>query len=430
MAGKSNKRTLTEGDEQFDDVESDISECKGSQEDSEHDTRSEQSEDEEGSGGLKRPSVRTTAHNLARKFPGTIGEAKKLDKNSNEENEILQCTNKKIQSVQSRWSEDMRYLVREMDIVELKATLGLCYLSGEFKSGHETATSLFASDGTVTDVFRAIMCLKRCLLSVMTFDNALGREIRRENDPLAAILASFTVGSYVYIDEMLVGFRGNCKFRMYMAIMTLADAQTNYFYNSYMYAGQDSDGLKLDEETKQFSKPTQAVLRLSAPLFGSNRNITANNWFTSVEVVQILKNSKGLTYVGTLGKNKREIPSQFQASRTRTEGSSLYGYTKDSTLLSHAPKRNKCVMLISSMHHNAETNEDSGKPDIIEFYNSTKGGFDSLDQKCACYSIGRRTRRWPMAIFYAMLDIAGVNSFIIHTYMHPQNCEKKSSFFF
>ncbi|KAJ8887875.1 hypothetical protein PR048_014093 [Dryococelus australis] len=164
------------------------------------------------------PSVRTPAHNLVRKLPGTIGKAKKLDKNSNEESawscvlsqnmldEIFQHTNEIIQTVQCYWSEDMRYLVREMEMIELKATLGLCYLSGVFKSGHEDR-HLF-------------------LLSVMRFDNALDREIRREHDPLASIYcvfnefvkntqASFTVGSYVCIDEILVGFRGNCKFKMY-----------------------------------------------------------------------------------------------------------------------------------------------------------------------------------------------------------------------
>ncbi|KAJ8889972.1 hypothetical protein PR048_009477 [Dryococelus australis] len=87
----------------------------------------------------------------------------------------------------------MRYLVREMDMVELKATLVLCYLNGAIKSGNEDVTLLFANDGTGRDVYRATMCLKRYLflLSVMRFDNALDREIRRENDPLAAISCVF-----------------------------------------------------------------------------------------------------------------------------------------------------------------------------------------------------------------------------------------------
>ncbi|KAJ8866155.1 hypothetical protein PR048_033679 [Dryococelus australis] len=56
MAGTSSQRTVTEGEEQFDDVESDISECEDSQEDSKHDTRSEHSEYEEGSVGLNGPN--------------------------------------------------------------------------------------------------------------------------------------------------------------------------------------------------------------------------------------------------------------------------------------------------------------------------------------------------------------------------------------
>lgn len=66
------------------------------------------------------------------------------------------------------------------------------------------------------------------------------------------------------------------------------------------------------------------------------------------------------------------------------------------------------------MHHNENTDEISGKPEIIDYYNTTKGGVDSLDQKCSVYSTGRRTRRWPMAIFFRLLDISCVNSYILH----------------
>jgi hypothetical protein len=38
------------------------------------------------------------------------------------------------------------------------------------------------------------------------------------------------------------------------------------------------------------------------------------------------------------------------------------------------PQRKKAVLLLSSMHHNGEVNLVSGKPEIIEFYNPTKGG--------------------------------------------------------
>ena len=55
----------------------------------------------------------------------------------------------------------------------------------------------------------------------------------------------------------------------------------------------------------------------------------------------------------------------------------------------------------------------SGKPNIILHYNDTKGGTDTFDQLCHAYSVTRRTNRWPMRIFFGMLDQAAVNSRIL-----------------
>lgn len=38
---------------------------------------------------------------------------------------------------------------------------------------------------------------------------------------------------------------------------------------------------------------------------------------------------------------------------------------------------------------------------------------DALDQKCMNYSSQRRTRRWPMAIFGAMLNMSRVNCYVL-----------------
>ncbi|CAH1974114.1 unnamed protein product [Acanthoscelides obtectus] len=65
------------------------------------------------------------------------------------------------------------------------------------------------------------------------------------------------------------------------------------------------------------------------------------------------------------------------------------------------------------MYHDKSVSDTNRKPEIIEFYNSTKGGVDSLGQKCAVSSCQRRTRRWPMAVFGAILDISRVNSYVL-----------------
>lgn len=92
----------------------------------------------------------------------------------------------------------------------------------------------------------------------------------------------------------------------------------------------------------------------------------------------------------------------------------MYGFTRDVTLLSYVSKKNKAVILLSSVHHNVSTDQKTGKPEIIAYYNCNKSEVDSLDEKCSVYSTGRRTRRWPMAIFYRLLDISSVNSYILY----------------
>nr|CAI5822734.1 unnamed protein product [Callosobruchus analis] len=121
---------------------------------------------------------------------------------------------------------------------------------------------------------------------------------------------------------------------------------------------------------------------------------------------------RGLTYTGTLRKNKKEIPPQFLPHKSKQQGSAMNGFTGDATLLSYVPRKNKCVLAISSMHHSVSVVDD--KPEIIDFYNSTKSGVDTLDQKCANYSCLRRTQRWSMTVFLRLVDMSTVNSFVLY----------------
>ncbi|KAK2579795.1 hypothetical protein KPH14_012721 [Odynerus spinipes] len=170
------------------------------------------------------------------------------------------------------------------------------------------------------------------LMNTIRFDDAETREQRRELHlaaPISELFQSFiqncqefySIGNCACVDEMLVAFRGRCKFKMYMPkkpakygikIMCITDARNCYLLNACIYLGKDSDGQNLTQEQKRLSKPTQAVLRLLHPIEGSNRNVTADNWFSSIELVNILK-EKRLTYVGTL-KKKISVKSRLNSN--------------------------------------------------------------------------------------------------------------------
>ena len=128
-----------------------------------------------------------------------------------------------------------------------------------------------------------------------------------------------------------------------------------------------------------------------------------------------------LTLVGTMRRNKAEIPNAMLPSKIRQIFSSLFLYQKDKTLVSYVPKKSKAVILLSTEHHDNKVAESLNKfkPNIILHYNATKGAVDTMDQMVKHYSSRRATRRWPLAIFQNMLDIAALNAYIVWTKLYP-----------
>lgn len=67
------------------------------------------------------------------------------------------------------------------------------------------------------------------------------------------------------------------------------------------------------------------------------------------------------------------------------------------------------------------------KTEINTFYNSTKGGVDVADELSATYDVSRNSRKWPLTVFYAMLNMAGINACIIHG-SNTQTIQKRRNF--
>ena len=56
-------------------------------------------------------------------------------------------------------------------------------------------------------------------------------------------------------------------------------------------------------------------------------------------------------------------------------------------------------------------------PEMITFYNGTKGGVDCADQTIQTYSSKFSTRRWPVVVFCNILDFAALNAYAV-SYTH------------
>lgn len=193
-----------------------------------------------------------------------------------------------------------------------------------------------------------------------------------------------------------------------LKIVMMCENGTKYMSNAIPYIGKATDigGLPLGEHF---------VKELTRPHHGSNRNITT--WFTSIPLAKsLLCEPYKLTIVATLRSNKKEIPNEMVNIRTRPTGTSMFCYDGSLILLSYKPKPNKVVYLLSSCSEGGTVNQENNKPHMVEFYN--KGGVDAFDQMCANMSCSRKTNRWPMCMFYGMLNMRFMNSYVIY-------CENK-----
>ena len=117
----------------------------------------------------------------------------------------------------------------------------------------------------------------------------------------------------------------------------LADAENHYCCNAIPYLGREGDAPAV-------SLGAQLIKNLVEPIKGTNRNVTHNRYFTSVDLFEELYNDN-LTAVGTVIPNRKHFPLSLlpKQARGREVGSSLFAFKDNFTVVSWHPKRSKFV---------------------------------------------------------------------------------------
>lgn len=320
----------------------------------------------------------------------------------------------------------------ETCVEEMYAYIGLLIYAGVSKSNDMDVHDLW-SEKRGPAIFRATMGRERfqLLTRFLRFDDRATRHTRRENDKLAALRQVwdafivrcrdyFIPGYNLTVDEQIVPFRGRAPFKVYMKskpdrygikIWAIVDNDNSYLCNAQVYLG------KLPGERREIGQAERVVCDLVEPFRQSGRNITVDQHFSSISLANALKERR-LTLLGTINKQRREIPPAFLPDRHRNVGSSMFAFHESVVLVSYVPRPNRAVLLISTLHSQPELNAD-GKPVIIDDYNGNKGGVDTNDQMSHGYTARRKTRRWPVVLFHHILDMAAINSLVIWKHQHP-----------
>ena len=361
-------------------------------------------------------------------------------------NVIVAETNRKASNFYNMNSHTAR-IWYNTNSVEIYALISILIYAGVHKNWDERLDELYRLDNR--PFYRSAMSLQRMqqLLRFLRFDNYQTRAKRLKEDKLAAfrdvwnmflanIKEPYKPSSHITIDEQLVLTRGRCSFRQYIPskpgkygikIFWICDALNSYPLKAEIYVG------KQPNEPRSVDYALNLVHRLSAPYINKGRTITMDNFFTSCKLAEQMLQKK-TTIIGTIRSNKPDLPKQFTNKteiKKRDANSSKFCFDNHLTLISYVPKRNKNVLLLSTVHNDDTVDLASNKPNIILDYNKTKGGVDTLDKLVRTYTCKRKTKRWPMVLFFNMIDIAGIVAYKLYKCANPQlfierkTCERK-----
>ena len=194
-----------------------------------------------------------------------------------------------------------------------------------------------------------------------------------------------------------------------------ADVETKYLFNGFPYVGKD------ESRSGDVSVPTDVVIKLMMPLFKKGHNVTSDNYFTSLDLCLRLA-KQGCSLVGTIRSNRREIPNSLQETCSLHDTSIVKladSAVATVTITKYQCKKSKSVNILSSLHPNVAISSENNpkKTRNSTFYNETKMGVDVLDQMSRCYSVKAGSRRWPTHVFYYVIDMALINSWIIYKHV-------------
>lgn len=355
---------------------------------------------------------------------------------------ICRHTNRKAESEYTKFNErnpdkPAKKWIR-IDEEELRAFFGILLTIGINKSNLERLDLLWRKNAY--PLYKATMSAKRFrnIIRFIRFDQQNTRATRITNDKAAPISEIFQMlvdnlrinykpSENITVDEQLFPFRGRTRFTQYIPskpakygikVWWACDAKTFYPLCGQIYTGKVGN-------RRDVNQGERVVLDLVEQYKNTGRNITTDNFFTSVSLADTLRKWK-LSIVGTLKKNKPYLPAEFKPSPRREVLSSIFGFGEKTTICSYVPKKNKSVVLLSTMHFDDKISNIKNKPEIILFYNETKGGVDTMDKMLGQYTTKRKTNRWPLALFYNILDVAALSAYIIYAENNPSHITSKT----
>ncbi|GBP31508.1 PiggyBac transposable element-derived protein 4 [Eumeta japonica] len=331
----------------------------------------------------------------------------------------------------------------EIDIKELKAFFGIIIIMGynilPSMELYWSSDPAFRVDEIASTMpYRRFKLILRCL---HLNDNSK-QPLRSSPDydklfkirPLVTLLNSTfqnnaNNSSSQSIDESMIVFKGRSSLKQYMPLKPIkrgfkvwcrCDSSTGYLYEFDIYTGKDGDRVEDNLGAKVVTKLTEKLTGMGAV------HVTFDNFFCGYEIMKSLFDNC-IYASGTVRRQRADLPKIVKSKKKlklkkgehkwRVKGDVafvIWQDTKEVLFLTNAFHPNVNITSVTRTQKDG-TKTDVGCPAVVKQYTKRMGGVDHFDHIKGTYSVGRRSRRWWLRIFYFLLDACITNAFILYS---------------
>nr|XP_053647228.1 piggyBac transposable element-derived protein 2-like isoform X4 [Cherax quadricarinatus] len=244
------------------------------------------------------------------------------------------------------------------------------------------------------------------------------------------------------VDEVVVAFKGKTAGNLRQYIKTKPDkwgfklfcraSEDGFIHDILMYQGTptfDSHPIKLPQEETKLPISSKIVLVLATTVNQRNTSaIYADNFFSSLPLVKVLRDKYNCRYTGTIHDNRcgkpNLVPVKQMEKNNVPRGTSDF-QTNDGILVVRW-KDNKVVTLVTNdqgvnpvcvverYNKGTKTKTQVHCPAVIKNYNAHMGGINKSNMLVHLHKTPMKSKRWYMQLFAYVLDLAVVNAWLLY----------------